>query len=81
MQTDASTIELLGSIDRKLSAVVALVAYRVMEAGDLPNPSYPSLDFLLSESGLSNSEIGQALGKTSAAARMQVSRDRKRAQS
>lgn len=78
MSESSSTQELLGSIDAKLNALVALTAHSLMQSDDFPDPSYPSLDLLLAESGMSNADIGRALGKSAGAARMQISRDRKK---
>jgi len=78
MTGGTSTDELLSSIDSKLSALIALTAYGLMQSTELPDPSYPSLDLLLAESGMTSAEIGKALGKTTGAARKQVERDRKK---
>ena len=75
MTDTTSTDEILRSIDTKLSALLALTAYGLQDSTD---PAYPSLDLLLSDNGLNNSDIGKILGKTTGAARKQIDRDRKK---
>lgn len=78
MSDNSSTEELLVSIETKLNALIALTAYGLMESDDYSDPSYPSLDSVLVENGMSNADSGRALGKSPDAVRMQVNRDRTR---
>lgn len=79
MNEQQSTVELLISLDAKLSAVIALLTHLVMRSDDsLPEPPYAAVSVLLADAGLSNAEVGKALGKSGDSARKQINRDRKK---
>ena len=68
--------QLLRAIDTKLGALVAIHTHRLLvEDADLAKPRPRSIDRLLSDVGLSQSEIGRILGKTRQAVGQALQRD------
>jgi hypothetical protein len=58
-------IEILSGIDRKLSAIVAMYAYRLLlEDEDLGRAKARSIDRLLADAGLKQGEVADLLGKS-----------------
>ena len=68
--------QLLQSIDTKLGALVALHTHRLLlDDEDLAKPRPRSIDRLLLDAGLSQTEIGRMLGKTRQAVGQVLKRD------
>lgn len=66
--TEHEIVEVLKSIDTKLSALVAIHTHRLLvETPDLAKPRPRSVDRLLHDAGLSQQEIANVLGKTTQA--------------
>ena len=62
---DEVTIKLLESIDKKLTAMLALQTHRtLLEDADLASPRPRSIDKLLHDAGLSQVQIAALLGKS-----------------
>ena len=71
------TLEVLKSIDRKLSAVIALLADDHMRVTDTGRQRFRSLDRILTDQGLSGTQVGRVLGKSQQAVSQALARDRK----
>ena len=62
---ESETTQLLRAIDLKLGVLVALHTHRLLlDDDDLARPRPRSIDRLLTDVGLTQTEIGQILGKT-----------------
>ena len=62
---EAETTQLLRDIDTKLAVLIALHTHRLLlDDEDLAKPRPRSIDRLLLDAGLSQTEIGRILGKT-----------------
>lgn len=63
--TDSDVLEVLRSIDAKASAMLAIQVHRTLiEDPDLAAPRPRSIDRLLYDAGLTQSQVATALGKT-----------------
>ncbi len=74
----SSEVKLLESIDTKLGALVAIHTHRLLiDDPDLAKPRPRSIDKLLHDVGLSQSEIAQVLGKSPQAVSQALGREKK----
>lgn len=71
-------IKVLQSIDTKLGALIAIHAHRLLvDDPDLAKPRPRSIDKMLHDVGLSQSEIAQILGKSPQAVSQALGREKK----
>ncbi len=74
----SSEVKLLQSIDTKLAALVAIHTHRLLvDDPDLAKPRPRSIDRLLHDVGLSQSEIAQILGKSPQAVSQALGKEKK----
>ena len=65
MQDSDEQLEILRSIDLKLSALLAVTTNQYLRSSpDLADPRPRSIDQILNDAGLASREIGKLLGKT-----------------
>ena len=69
------TLEVLRSIDLKLSAVVALLADQRLRATDAGKQRPRSVDRILIDQGMSGAQVGRVLGKSKQAVHQAVARE------
>ena len=73
---ESETTQLLRAIDLKLGVLVALHTHRLLlDDDDLARPRPRSIDRLLTDVGLTQTEIGRILGKTPQAVGQALKRD------
>lgn len=74
--TDKETRALLEAMDAKLAALVALQTHRVLiEDEDLARPRPRSIDRLLHDVGLTQTQIGAILGKSNQAVSQMIAKE------
>jgi DNA-binding transcriptional ArsR family regulator len=71
------SLEILKKIDRTLSALLVIAVDQHLRSTDLAKPRPRSIDRMLADVGLSNTEIGRLLGKTQSAVSQSLSKDGK----
>lgn len=73
---ESESIRLLRAIDNRLGALVTIHTHRLlMEDDDLAKPRPRSIDRLLVDAGLSQTEVGRILGKTRQAVGQALKKD------
>jgi len=75
------TLEVLKSIDRKLSAVVALLAEQALRTAEPSKTRARNLDRTLTDQGLTGAQVARLLGKSPQAVSQALLRQRKAADS